>query len=239
MSSILKALRKLEEEKRGGKLEAPDLRVDQGRPDAAGRTFVPLAIGTVSGIVLVGLFFLWSTGPQQVRDLVPSATRMPAAPANLPAQRSPQAIVEKPVVSVPVKTLPRTSAPVSVDPETPVATAAAVTEPVMPRAEPATSSTAASLSQRTERTGDAATAEQSDVVEQKAVSPDSAKLPAGISLLVSEIFYLDDINSMAVVNDLPVMIGSHVDSAVVTAIHADRVLFEIDGKAYTVSLSQP
>jgi len=28
MSSILKALRKLEEEKRGGKLEAPDLRVD-------------------------------------------------------------------------------------------------------------------------------------------------------------------------------------------------------------------
>ena len=239
MSSILKALRKLEEEKRGAKLEAPDLRVDQGRPDAAGRTFVPLAIGTVSGIVLVGLFFLWPTGPQQVRDLLPSENPASAAPTNSSAQHLPQTVVEKPVVAVPATALPRTSAPASPVPETPVAPSAAVSEPVVPRAEPATSSIAASLSQSTERTGDAATAQQSGIVAQQELSPDSAKLPAGISLLVSEIFYLDDINSMVVVNDLPVMIGSHVDSAVVTAIHADRVLFEIDGKAYAVSFSQP
>ena len=239
MSSILKALRKLEEEKRGGKLEAPDLRVDQGRPDAAGRTFVPLAIGTVSGIVLVGLFFLWSTGPQQKRDLVPSATRMPAAPVNLPAQPSPQAVVELPVAAAPSKTLPRTSAPASVDPETPLATAAAVTQPVMPQVKPASGSATISQSKNHEPAGAAVTAQQSGIVVQQELSPDSAKLPAGISLLVSEIFYLDDANSMAVVNDLPVMIGSHVDSAVVTAIHADRVLFEIDGNAYTVSFPQP
>lgn len=239
MSSILKALRKLEEEKRGAKLAAPDLRVDQGRPEAAGRPFAPLAIGAVSGTVLVGLFFLWSTGSQQERHLLPSATRGPAAPVTVQTQRLPQAVVEKPVVAAPGKALPRPSAPAPVEPETPVARAAAVSEPVMPRAEPATASAAASQSQSNERTGDAATAQQSGIVVQHELPPDAATLPAGISLLVSEIFYLDDVNSMAVVNDLPVMVGSHVDSAVVTEIHVDRVLFEIDGKAYTVSLPQP
>ena len=239
MSSILKALRKLEEEKRGGKLEAPDLRVDQGQPDAAGRTFVPLAIGTVSGIVLVGLFFLWSTGPQHKGDLLPAEPPVTAAPANSPAQPSPQAVIEQPVVSVPVKSLPRTSAPASVEPETPVETAAAVTEPVMPQVKPASGSATISQSNNHEPAEAAATVQQSGIVVQQELSPPTVKLPAGIRLLVSEIFYLDDVNSMAVVNDLPVMVGSHVDSAVVTAIHADRVLFEIDGKAYPVSLPQP
>ena len=44
---------------------------------------------------------------------------------------------------------------------------------------------------------------------------------------------------MAVVNDLPVMVGSHVDAAVVTEIRTDQVLFEIDGKVYSVSAAHP
>ena len=239
MSSILKALRKLEEEKRGGKLEAPDLQVDQGRPDTTGRPFIPLLIGAVLGILLIGLFFLWPIGSQYWLDLLQGESPVPAAPAVAPVQPLPQAVVEQPAVAAPAKPVPRTSVPASVEPETPVATAAAVTEPVMPQVKPASGSATISQSKNHEPAGAAATAQQSGIVVQQELSPDSAKLPAGISLLVSEIFYLDDINSMAVVNDLPVMIGSHVDSAVVTAIHADRVLFEIDGKAYTVSLSQP
>ena len=238
MSSILKALRKLEEEKRGGKLEAPDLMVDQGRTDTVARPFLPLAIGTVLGSIAVGLFFLWPTGSQLRHDLLRSETQLPAAAAVSPAQRLPQAIVEKPVISAPANSLSRTSAPASPVPES-VATAAAVTEPVMPQAQPATSSAPDSQSKRTWDVADTATAQQSGIVVRQELTPDAAKLPDGTSLLVSEIFYLGDANSMAVVNDLPVMVGSHVDSAVVTAIHADRVLFEINGKAYTVSVPQP
>jgi len=76
-------------------------------------------------------------------------------------------------------------------------------------------------------------------VEKKNLPGEVAMLPDGISLIVTEIFYQDAVNSMAVVNDLPVMVGSHIDSAVITAIDVDRVLFEIDGNVYAVSASQP
>ena len=63
----------------------------------------------------------------------------------------------------------------------------------------------------------------------------STELPEGVSLLVTEIFFQgDSTNSMAVVNDLPVMIGTQVDAATVIEIHPDRVLFKLDGKTYTV-----
>ena len=65
-------------------------------------------------------------------------------------------------------------------------------------------------------------------------------LPDGISLLVSEIFYQQDsANSMAVVNDLPVMVGSQVDSAIVAEIRPDSVVFEIGDKTYAVDRSNP
>jgi hypothetical protein len=65
-------------------------------------------------------------------------------------------------------------------------------------------------------------------------------LPDGISLLVSEIFYQQDsANSMAVVNDLPVMVGSQVDSAVVAEILPDSVVFKIGDKTYAVDQSNP
>ena len=253
MSSILKALRKLEEEKRGGKLEAPDLRVDQGRTDTTGRPLVPLMIGVVSGMVLVGLIFLWLTGPQKKLDLLSIDTRVPTAPVNSQAQRLPQTVVEQPVVSVPDATLPRTSAPDAGVAETRVLPDAAADEPARTTSESESSSTV-SVSNSTESVSNskaviqaqetgrasAATTSQGSVIDvQQDLSPATAELPAGINLLVSEIFYQDDVNSMAVVNDLPVMIGSQVDSAVVTEIHADRVLFQIDGQLYTVKLLQP
>lgn len=239
MSSILKALRKLEEEKRGGKLKAPDLRVDQGRPDTSARPLVPLVIGAVSGMVLVGLIFLWLTGPQAKRDLLLNDTRVPATPVNTQAQRLPQTVVEQPLVSVPDATLPRPFAPDSGVAETPVLPAATASEPAKATSEPVSNSTAAIHVQGTGRTSAATTSQQSVIDVQQDLSPATAELPAGINLLVSEIFYQDDVNSMAVVNDLPVMIGSHVDSAVVTEIHADRVLFQIDGQVYTVKPLQP
>ena len=59
MSSILKALRKIEEEKRVANHAAPDLRMDQGNPGQKPRPYLPLAAGIALGAVCVSLFSLW------------------------------------------------------------------------------------------------------------------------------------------------------------------------------------
>jgi general secretion pathway protein B len=198
MSSILKSLRKIEEEKRGAVRAAPDLRVDQGFAPAKSKQLLPLLIGLALGAVIVGLFFLWSPGstapvvkdqPQTKTNEAVSATKQEPKPSAAgPAERvvAPAKKEQKPdvpiVVSIPAKTI-----------QTPPAVMVAATAPTV-----------------------------------------SSELPDGISLLVTEIFFQEDsASSMAVVNDLPVMIGTHVDSAVVTEIRPDRVLFTIDGKTYT------
>lgn len=62
------------------------------------------------------------------------------------------------------------------------------------------------------------------------------KLPDGVSLQLSEIFYEgENTKRMAVINGLPVMIGSRIDSAVIKEIHQDSVLVSIDDKLYSIS----
>ncbi len=57
---------------------------------------------------------------------------------------------------------------------------------------------------------------------------------------MSEIFHQkDNANSMAVVNDLPVMLGTYVDSALVKAINKDSVEFEFNGNSFLVPVSEP
>lgn len=55
--------------------------------------------------------------------------------------------------------------------------------------------------------------------------------------LVSEIVYLADGGSMAVVNDLPVMEGTMVDGALLKQILADRIVLELDGRQVEVGLT--
>jgi hypothetical protein len=65
-------------------------------------------------------------------------------------------------------------------------------------------------------------------------------LPKGLILQVTEIFYQDDsANSMAVVNDLPVMVGTQVESAVVSEIQPDRVIFKVGDKTYSIAGVKP
>ena len=233
MSSILKALRKLEEEKRGGKLEAPDLRVDQGQPAAVGKSFLPLIVGVVLGALIVGLFFVWPNGSAQKPDVVRSAPPQAASPVTAPPAASQPVVTDPPPAPEAAKNVQVSSA---LDkPEAPVA--AKVAKPVLPAdTEPVVS--------KVERMvpAPAVTAEPVSppkIAVKQEVRPEPEALPDGINLVVSEIFYQDAVNSMAVVNDLPVMVGSHVDSAVVTEISADQVLFEIDGKVFTVPVSRP
>jgi len=241
VSSILKALRKLEEEKRGGKLEAPDLRVDQGQSAVDGKPFLPLVAGIVFGAVIVGLFFLWPTALTQKQETVQSATSAPIAAADSQVRPLPQIVIDKPAVPETAKASQHTAAPPVA--ETPVATTAK--EPPVTHAMRAIGpATVISSEPRRQAASPVALdiaepAEPVMIVLKEGAPGEVLALPEGISLVVTEIFYQDAVDSMAVVNDLPVMVGSHVDSAVVTEIHTGRVLFEIDGKVYTVSASQP
>ena len=235
MSSIVKALRKLEEEKRRGKLESPDLRVDQGQSAPVGKSILPVVAGIVCGAAIVGLFFLWPAGHVRKRDALQSDSTASVTPVV-----TPQLATVAPPVPETAEALQDRSVPAK--PETPVTDA--VSKPAaMPVMRAPNSVTATSSGPRRESTGlvapdTAAPVEPAMTVVQNSVPGESMALPESINLVVTEIFYQGGVNSMAVVNDLPVMVGSHIDSAVVTAIHVDRVLFEINGKVYPVPAAQ-
>ena len=231
MSSILKALRKLEEEKRGGKLEAPDLRVDQGQPAAVGKSFLPLIVGVVLGALIVGLLFFLPTVSTRKPDVVQSEPPTAATPESAPAVDSQQVVTDPPPLQETAKNTQITST--LAKPESPVLPG--VNEPVAPSTQSLSYQglNECLLLLRLLHSQP----HRSRLLSKRMILPEP--LPDGINLVVTEIFYQDAVNSMAVVNDLPVMVGSHVDSAVVSEISADQVLFEIDGKVFVVLVSQP
>ncbi len=253
MSSILKALRKIEEEKRAASHAAPDLRSDQGGAAEKSRPLLLLSAGVALGAVFVGLLLLWLSSdvteivtqtvstPRQAE--VSGQTRPPVSA--VPDERKSLTSIESPSQNlnlnetadnstlstlikaepVPVKPepVPVKPEPVPVKPE-PVPVKP---EPVLVKPEPVLVKPEPVLVKP----------------EPALVKPEPAReifsdLPEGVSLQISEIFYQDDsASSMALVNDLPVMVGTLIDSAVVLEIRPDNVLFEIDGKVYVISVN--
>lgn len=243
MSSILKALRKVGEEKRVDQYAAPDLRLDQGLASVESRPLLPLLTGIALGAVTVGLFFLWvknevepaanvrpSVATVQTASIEKKAVDF-AAPANFPSEsKAPEQSLKALSEAIIVPTVTLSSEPHIVDEDLkgeslPKATVKKQQQPPVASlvSKPATLTLGPTI----------ATATKTPAVED-------ARLPEGVSLLVTEIFYQqDNANSMAVVNDLPVMIGSHVDSAVVTEVRPEAVLFKIADKVYIVAVSSP
>ncbi len=205
MSSILKSLRKIEEEKRGAVHAAPDLRVDQGFVPVKPKRLLPLLTGLALGAVIVGLFFLWpsrSTLPN-VKDQLPAVVKYQS---ETKANQVVSTVKQDQKASV-ARQEERVVAPVKEE-QTPVV-AKVISNPV--------------------------STIQISPVAMMATPEVPAELPEDVSLLVTEIFFQEDsASSMAVVNDLPVMIGTRVDSAIVTEIHPDRVIFKVGDKIYVV-----
>lgn len=247
MSSILKALRKIEEEKRVAEHAVPDLRADQGRVPAKSRQILPLLTGTVLGAVLVGGLFLWSPGSN-----MSVAKHQPVATSG--------GIVSNGKQAAPVSDV--THGEVVVDPAVPVVSPQTTKrieqnlEPLAesnkksvltlspePLADAMPSASVAETSVNLEKkfkAGDpvrhpSLTTQTASVADVETASIVSSELPESFSLSVTEIFFQEESdNSMAVVNDLPVMVGTHVEAAVVAEIRPDSVLFEIGGKIYIV-----
>lgn len=212
MSSILKALRRLEEERARKSHEAPQIAANLLRSDTRRRQ-VPLWFWpTVVAVVLGGAALLfWVTRPAPVPP--------PAAPqASVPASRgesgNPLIIEEVVDHRRPVATsAPSTSSPLSA----PAATAPVVAPPLqnqpaavsVPPVAPPLPSVAAAIAERT--------------------------TPSVTAIAWQE----ERATRMAVVDGLPVMIGEAIGNAKVEEILPDRVIFVESGQTFSVRMATP
>jgi hypothetical protein len=232
MSSILKAIRKAEDEKRAGDSVAPDLMVDHGQstPKSKPTTLLPLTAGVVVGAVIVVVAILLfdvadessldkqsnredsvAKAPLVTREKPPtsrnttSAVREAARVSDSVADGSQKIVKEEVFVSAPVKGFQPAAPDETVD--------NTILQPKEDR-------------------------QKTDVISSE--SDKNTSVPPGIQLVVTEIFHQEnDANSMAVVNDLPVMIGTYVDSALVKAINKNSVEFDFNGNSLLISVSEP
>ena len=234
MSSILKALRKLEQENQtGGQPNIPQplfAQVDAGRSWSWRVICGALLAGVMAGGVLTVLIL--NSGAE------PPVAAISSAPA--PVTASANSNVISPTTTIPP------AAALSSDPEPSVPiVAASAPVPVLPEKQPVNSSAVEQVSAPPPAEIPSATT----VTTVQEVRMEGFDIPpAGfqrqeprsddpLPYLVSEIVYLDEGGSMAVVNDLPVMEGTVVDGALLKQILADRIVLELDGRLVEVGLA--
>ena len=248
MSSILKAMRKIEQDQRNRQPGLPDLRLDQGRSPSEKTNLRPLISGMLLGAAVVGgiliLAFAVARFQQPPETTIVAENREAVSPA-IPQDKN----------TSPVDTQPRTqpqhtAEPVPAPQPTAMPQPRAVPQPTVLPVSP--QKLTPSRPAKTVDTVKPAVAEPRPVSRPRPVTEESiAKqqpaplqapvgrtLPEGINLVVTQIFpQADPVNSMAVVNDLPVMIGTQIDGAVVKDILPDRVLFQVGDTDYSVEIS--
>lgn len=232
MSSILKALKRLEEEQ-SGRSSIP-ARQGGGQFVASMRATRPLLLlagGVGAGLLLAG-------GLYAVFGLKSTPTEPPAIAAR--ETRPPATGVETATTAVPVMPAvapPPVSAPTAVKPVAAKPVAVSVAPAVIPAVIAGTERKPAV----TLPLPPAADTKRPDPVQQ--VEIERLEIPApgqqwsASHLVVSDILPAAGGGRMAIVNDLPVMEGTMVDDAVVREIRADSVIFTIDGKSITVPLA--
>lgn len=246
MSTILKALRKLEEEKRA--VVPGDLpgQVLAGRTAAPRRVRSALLVATgVAGGMLLAILAL--AGVMWLMKPAPDASLVQEA---LPAAATVETVATMPVQ--PQEHLPAT--PVEAGTTAAPGTPGAGADKDHPRAAPAKAAAPASpppaaLSRPVALTGRDEPAQQASMAptaslptgEQVNVAdialPPPGKVWTAPTLLVTEIFPANAAGGrMALVNGLPVMEGTRVDGALVKEIRAGEVLFESDGRSIAVPL---
>lgn len=187
MSSILKALRKVEDEKASLGEGSVDLAHDILKRNYDERKLSPWGIVTVLSmsviIILVVVWWFWS-GPQQSTVFEPKQQVFSPVPSiTAPVAEAP---IVKPVAAVPV-----------------------------PKPMPAQAKTTTVIK---------------EVIAKKTMEPKEVKSIDIPKLIVEEIVYHQDPASrLAVINDLPVMVGTDIEGARVEEILPDQVRFSYQG----------
>ena len=247
MSTILKALKKLEDEKRAAAPVNFSARI-VAAPTAARRSshgVALIAAGAFGGLLLAvavicGWFWLRSAepegGPSQV---IPSAQSGPPALAALPAPVSepPARNAQVPVAGASRRSAGNAAKPPPAAAPAPSQARLTVTPPPQPQPlpPPPGQSVPPRRAAATPPRHDASPAEV--LVTDRQIPPPGQQWSAP-HLEVTDIFPPSAGSGwMAVVNGLPVMEGTMVADAVVEEIRADRVMFLIQGKVVTVPLS--
>ncbi len=250
MSTILKALKKLEDERSGttGQLSGQVAchesdRSETGRPHAA----LFLAGGLLLGVLMAFGWFSWmKAGPDEVPVAAVSLVSGPVQKSPPPAQE----LVEK------------SSA------DSPEVLAEAVSEPVVTVFQPVYEATLPVVSKDSSSAGRAETVIEATISEPEPVKvvekvvppaavieveevqmlkeevaavepPQFSPLAVPTNLQVSAIFFNQDGDSMAVVDDLPVMEGMMIDDVRVEKIFADKIHFNVDGALLVIPLLTP
>jgi general secretion pathway protein B len=234
MSSILKALKKLEEEQ-AARSTAPPLcsRGQYVAADSKRRRPVLLVGCIVVAILLVGVLF------QAMRDI--RELPLPLQPTQPPA------VVIAPSSPAPGQTATPALSSTTVSPATvavtrapPVVATLQSGQPTLVKPERASAGGPAAEKPLPVDNRPIAAA-PAEPIHQVAVERREIPLPGqqwrAPQLKVDEIIPAAGGEPMAIVNGLPVMEGTLVDNALVEKIHPDRVLFVIDGKVIEVRLS--
>jgi len=252
MSSILKALKKLEEEKKAPIAAADRVsRDDESFLSDARRSqknLWLLGIGILVGLAAAGGWMYWAgESPEEA----PTAQGLVKTDSGPPA----------------ADTLQQPAGAAAIGREEQGGTPAAVVEVRVPQAEPVQALTpdptaatddivpAADSSLRSDSQPDTAGTESSlpplpATVSASAGSTETpgsgspgagskATAPSSVPFQVMEVFYQDGEGSMALVDDLPVMEGTVINGALVEKILPDRVRFIVDGRPVEVFAEQP
>ncbi len=229
MSTILKALKKLEEEKRAAAPETllGQILVDRGARRRPARSVLLVSAGVAGGLLLAllaGSGIFWLKSPSPVASVAAPAQPLPAEPTVV-AAAEPGAAASSPAAPG-AKVLSEITT--AVDRPVPAA-------PVLPQAVTVPLGTGEQVP--------AGLAPAGRDMSPQQVRVDGPQLPpagqprAALNLEISEIFPASDAGgAMALVNGLPVMEGTWVDDALVKEIRRGEVLFEIAGRTVVVPL---
>jgi len=233
VSTILKALKKLEKEKArqsGGEVNlVQDILLGTNAAEARRRASWPIPLlailllvaGGVGGMVLVS----WLRPSTTLMDRVSAPPGMGPVGGEIPNRSG------EPVVSAPVSAIPHTPAsPPRADLE-PVPVPVEPTKPVVAQQRSAAPPAQAKPVQSPEPS--AAPPARAKPVH----APEPSAAPPRPDLVVSGIVYQEDpAGRMAVINDLPVMAGTIVAEAMVEEILQDRVVFSFAGERFEIPL---
>lgn len=235
MSSILKALKKLEEEQAGRPAASPSGSGGQfvAPPRAGRRPVLLLVVGIGAGLLLAGGLYAL-LGERSAFSPATSSSPLVEKPADSSATVAPATdlAASKAAPAGPERTPPAVTPALNAAPQEAIRRPA-VTEPVKAGRAVAVAPAPVAGKIKTEvRSGNV---EQIQVERREIPAP--GQQWAASHLTVSEILPDSGGGRMAIVNDLPVMEGTIVEDAVVKEIHPDRVLFVIDGKSVVVPLT--
>jgi hypothetical protein len=238
MSTILKALKKLEDEKRANE-SSHDLpgKILADSPVSRRRSKPVLWVGAglAAGLILAALVAMGYLGWQELPAVAlstkapqpvalttaPMVPKNPADPVRTGKEAAPSPVAHQEGASASVR-------PATVRIESP--------GPISPPPVPSRVADKGEGSAAVDVQVPSGTAVKQEDLERHDI-PAPGRQWAAPHLVVSDILPATGGERMAIVNGLPVMAGTMVENAVVREIHPDRVVFDISGKSVVVPLT--